>query len=119
MSGTLSCSATNCVNNISGMCTANTINVSGASAHTSENTQCDTFAEKGLKNSLSNFTNMNVIGELKQVFNSESIVMSPSIRCVATNCRYNEKKICVADNIMVSGIDVTTSERTQCETFKE
>ena len=119
MNGTLSCTATNCVNNMSGICSASTINVSGSSAHSSEATQCETFAEKGLKNSLNNVLNMNVVGEFKQVFNNESIEMSPSIRCSAVNCMHNEKKLCLADNIMVNGMGALSSGKTQCETFKE
>ena len=119
MNGTLSCTATNCVNNMSGICSASTINVSGSNAHTSESTQCETFAEKGLRNSLANVLNMNVVGEFKQVFNSESIEMSPSVRCDATNCKHNENNLCAADNIMVNGLGALTSGRTQCETFEE
>lgn len=119
MSGTLSCSATNCVNNMSGVCSAITINVFGSNAHSSEKTECETFAEKGIKNALANALNMNVVGELKQVFNSESIVMSPSIRCSAISCIHNENNLCDADNIMVSGIGAKTSGKTQCETFRE
>jgi len=119
MNGTLSCSATNCVNNITGICSARTINVLGSNAHSSESTQCETFAEKGLKNSLVNVLNMNVVGEFKQIFNSESIEMSPSIRCDAENCIHNEKKLCLADNIMVNGTGALSSARTQCETFQE
>ena len=119
MSGTLSCSATNCVNNMSGICSASTINVSGSNAHSSEATKCETFAEKGLKNSLTNVLNMNVVGEFKQVFNSDSIEMSPNIRCVAKNCIHNQKNLCAADNIMVNGAGALTTEKTQCETFKE
>ena len=77
MNGTLSCNATACVNNITGICSARTINVIGLNAHSSEATQCETFAEKGLKNSLSNVLNMNVVGEFKQVFNSDSIEIEP------------------------------------------
>ena len=119
MSGTLSCTATNCVNNMSGICSAITINVLGSNAHSSEATKCETFAEKGLKNSLTNVLNMNVIGEFKQVFNSEDIEMSPSIRCDAKNCIHNQKNLCAADNIMVNGADGLSTEKTQCETFKE
>jgi hypothetical protein len=119
MSGTLSCSATNCVNNMSGVCSAITINVFGSNAHSSEKTQCETFVEKGIKNALSNVLNMNVLGEVKQAFNSGSIVMSPNIRCNAASCLHNENNLCAADNIMVSGMGAITSERTKCETFKE
>ena len=34
---------------MSGLCSANTIKVSGLNAHSSSLTQCETFAEKGLK----------------------------------------------------------------------
>ena len=119
MNGTLSCSATTCVNNVTGICSARTINVLGSNAHSSEATQCETFAEKGLKNSLANALNLNIVGEIKQVFNSDSIEMSPSIRCDATNCMHNEEKICVADNILVNVTGALSSKRTQCETFEE
>ena len=119
MKGTLSCSATNCVNNMSGICSASTINVLGSNASSSEETQCETFAERGLKNSFANVFNMNVVGEFKQIFNTESIEMSPSIRCEATNCMHNNKKICAANNIMVDGMGALNSSKTQCETFKE
>jgi len=119
MNGALSCSATICVNNISGICSARTIHVSGANAHSSEETQCENFAEKGLKNSLINVLNMNVVGELKQVFKSDSIQMSPSIRCEAKHCKHNDKKICLAKNIIVDGTDALSNEKTQCETFEE
>lgn len=119
MDGALSCTATECVNNISGICSARTIHISGSKAHSSEDTQCENFAEKGLKNSLVNVLNMNVIGELKQVFNKESIEMSPRIRCEAKNCKHNEEKLCLADNIMVYGKGALSSEKTQCETFEE
>lgn len=119
MNGTLSCSATNCVNNISAICSARTIHISGKNAHSSEGTQCENFAEKGLKNSLINVLNMNVVGEFKQVFNSDSIEMSPRIRCEAINCKYNEKKLCLAQNILVYGKDALCSEKTECETFEE
>ncbi len=119
MNGTLICTATNCVNNTAGLCSANTINVLGSNAHSSEATQCETFAEKGLKNSLANVINMNVVGEFKQVFNNKSIEMSPSIRCNAVNCIHNEDLLCAADNIVVNGMGAITSARTECETFKQ
>ena len=133
MRGTLSCSATICVNNMSGICSASTIDISGSSAHNSEATQCETFDEKGLKNSLANVLNMNVVGEFKQAFDNDSIEMSPRIRCQAINCKHNEKELCLAKNILVdmvedSNIEKTDSssekmkssiEKTQCETFDE
>ena len=119
MRGTLSCTATNCVNNMSGICSAATINILGSNVHSCEETQCETFAEKGLKNSISNVLNMNVIGEIKQAFNSDKIEMSPRIECEVTNCVHNTDDICVAHNIMVHGRGALKSEKTECETFKE
>jgi len=119
MRGTLSCTATNCVNNMSGICSASTIEILGSNAHSREETQCETFAEKGLKNSLNNVLNMNVIGEFKQAFNNETIEMSPKIRCEAINCMHNAKHKCIAQNIMVYGKGAICCEKTECETFKE
>ena len=115
----LSCNASNCVNNASGLCGARNINVAGASAHTSVSTECSTFEEKGLKSSLSNITNMNFPGQVKQLFNSESIEMSPNIRCEAQSCKYNENMLCNASDIHVSGPGALSSSRTCCDTFVE
>lgn len=119
MNGSLSCSATNCVHNMSGLCSANTINVAGNGAHSSSSTQCETFAEKGLKNSLMNAANVNIPGQFKQLFNSASIEMNPTIRCNAENCKHNNNKMCNAQNIQVSGPGALTSSKTCCETFIE
>jgi len=119
MRGTLSCTATNCVNNLSGICSASTIDIMGSNAHSSEETQCETFAEKGLKNSLNNVFNMNVIGEFKQVFNHDTIEMSPKIICEVINCMHNSEDRCEARNIMVNGRGALSSAKTECETFKE
>jgi len=119
MKGTLSCTATGCVNNMSGICSANNINITGSKAHTTHETQCHTFSEKGLKNSIENVLNMNVIGEIKQAFKNDKIEMSPNIKCVAINCLHNSKEDCKAKNIMVNGIGAVSSTKTECETFKE
>ncbi|MBX4263592.1 DUF1540 domain-containing protein [Clostridium estertheticum] len=119
MRGTLSCTATNCVNNMSGICSASTINILGSNVHSKEETQCETFAEKGLKNSFNNVLNMNVIGEIKQAFNNDKIEMSPKIECQVINCVHNRDEECVAHNIMVNGREALSSEKTECQTFKE
>ncbi len=118
MSGKLSCSAVNCVNNLNSLCTANSIHVTGSPAHTSTETECENFAEKGFVNAMSNFTNMNLIGEFRQLFSKDSIEMSPEIKCEAENCIYNITKLCSASNVQVYGPEAKTSEGTQCETFK-
>lgn len=113
----LICSANNCVNNIGGLCTANTIDVHGMRAHSSNETECETFAEKGLKNALANLVNMNITGEIRQVFSGSSIEMSPKIKCQAVNCSHNKDKICIARMVQIYGPGAVTSEGTECETF--
>ena len=117
MSVKLSCSATSCVHNMSSLCSANSIQVAGGNADSSAATECNTFAEKGLKNAVTNMVNMNVVGEFKQVFTNGSVEMSPKIKCEAVTCNYNANKVCSATNVQIHGPSASTSEGTQCETF--
>lgn len=117
MSVKLSCSATNCVHNMSSLCAANYIEVAGGSAQSSAATECNTFAEKGFKNSVTNMVNMNVVGEFKQVFTNNSVEMSPKIKCEAVTCNYNANRVCSATNVQINGTSASTSDGTQCETF--
>ncbi|MGH4119375.1 DUF1540 domain-containing protein [Clostridium sp.] len=119
MKGTLSCNATDCVNNISGICSAITIHVLGLTANSSESTRCKTFSHKGLKNALDNVLNNNVVGEFKQVFNNESIVMNPRVRCEAINCIHNVEEICKAKNVLIEEVRELDNVKTRCDTFKK
>lgn len=119
MNGELSCSAFNCVHNMSGLCSASQIHVLGNGAQSSAETMCSTFAEKGIKNAFANLTNMNIGGEVKQLFTNSSIEMSPIIKCDALNCKYNEGRACEASNIQVHGPDANSIEGTGCVTFKK
>jgi hypothetical protein len=119
MSVKLSCSATTCVHNMSALCSANYIEVTGNNAHSSAATECNTFAERGLKNAVTNMVNMNVVGEIKQIFTNSSVEMSPKIKCEAVTCNYNENRVCAASNVQIHGPSASTSEGTQCETFVE
>ncbi|MEK6264186.1 MAG: DUF1540 domain-containing protein [Clostridium sp.] len=119
MKGILNCTALDCVNNTSAICSAITINVSVPDDKKSELTRCETFAHKGLKNSIANVLNINVVGEFKQVFNHESIVMNPRIRCEATRCIHNEEEICRAKNIFIEDIGDEKGVIPQCDTFEE
>lgn len=116
--GPLTCSAQSCIHNMSGLCSANVIHVNGAGAHTSEYTNCGTFAEKGLRNAV-HMLNMNVPGEVRQLFNSTSIQMSPKIKCDAVLCRYNNNRDCNANFVQIQGPGALTSANTECETFIE
>ncbi|WP_035292313.1 DUF1540 domain-containing protein [Clostridium sp. KNHs214] len=114
----LMCSATDCVNNINGLCAAYIINIQDEKASNSEETYCDTFDESGLGNAVKNMFNMNVVGEAKQIFINESIQMSPEIKCNAEKCMYNSDGICEADYVSISGIGKENQEGTNCETFQ-
>lgn len=117
MYGELSCSAINCVHNLSGLCSAINIHVIGSGAHSSAETMCNTFSEKGIRNAFTHLTNINIGGEIKQLFTNSSIEMSPIIKCDAFNCKYNENRDCTARNIQVHGPDANSTEGTQCVTF--
>lgn len=119
MSGKLRCSAERCANNVNKFCVAASIHVNGSSAHSSPETDCDTFLEKGDIYSTSHFTNRNLSGEFTQLFSGESVEISPEIACEAENCIYNVNKLCSADFVQINGEEAHSSERTQCGTFKE
>lgn len=113
----LKCSAANCVHNMSGACSANSISIIGNNAYSSLSTNCGSFAEKGLRNSISNLSNFNVPGQIMQTFGSGYMGMAPSIQCEAENCRYNQNRECTAANVEITGIGALTNSRTHCETF--
>jgi hypothetical protein len=119
MSGQLSCSAAGCVHNMSGLCSANNIQVLGSGAHSSDQTMCQTFAEKGFKNAVTHLPNMNVVGEVRQLFSKNSVEMYPAIRCQAINCRFNNDRACYANYVQIHGPSAEGSEGTQCETFNQ
>lgn len=119
MNGSVSCSASNCVHNISGLCSANKIEVEGKAAHSSSGTDCNTFAEKGIKNAFTNLTNMNISGEFKQLFSKDTIEMSPVISCTARPCKHNASGLCDAESVMIFGAGAVNTEGTQCETFSQ
>ena len=115
----LTCNADNCVNNVNGLCSANTIKVKGMDSHSSSGTECETFAVRGVKNALSNLTNMNIPGEIRQLFTNNTIEMSPYVKCDADNCVHNSAGKCIAANIQITGPKANVSADTKCETFIE
>lgn len=119
MSEKLRCSAKNCYNNVNEFCVANVINVTGSNAHTSPETSCDTFIEKTNVSGTSHFINRNLSDEFGQLFSGETVEMAPQIACEAESCTYNNNRICGAEYVEIKGPNATTSERTQCETFRE
>jgi hypothetical protein len=104
---------------MSGLCSANNIHVLGSGAHNSSETMCNTFAPKGIKNAITHLTNMNVRGEIQQIFTNDTIQMSPIVKCEAVNCTFNDDRVCHADNVQIFGPRAAESEGTQCETFRQ
>lgn len=117
MNGNLSCGALNCVHNLGGLCSANKITVNGRNAQYSGGTECSTFATKGIVNSITHITNMNIPGEIKQVFNNDDIYMYPAVGCTVVNCKYNRENLCEADRVMIMGTHASSSDATYCDTF--
>ncbi len=117
MSGNLSCNARNCTHNTYGMCTSNNIHIQGTNAHSKEYTKCGSFTEMGLKNTLSNVYNPNIGGVVENRFTSSAMGTGTSIRCDASNCRYNMNGGCTSQNISVNGPGALSNNRTDCESF--
>ncbi|MDU1412177.1 MAG: DUF1540 domain-containing protein [Clostridium sp.] len=115
MSGNLSCNAKNCIHNNRSLCNANNIHIRGANARSSEYTECGSFVEMGLQNSLSNVYNMNIGGE---VYNSYGGGSSPQVSCDAVNCQYNINGQCTSNYVQVGGIGAVSSNRTECQSFR-
>lgn len=115
----LTCNADNCVNNVNGLCSANSIKVNGLNSHSSSGTECETFAARGIKNAIWNLNNMNIPGEIRQLFSTSTIEMSPNVKCEADNCVHNSTGKCIAANIQITGPTANVSADTKCETFIE
>lgn len=118
MENKLTCTATDCVHNLNGLCSAKRIHVGGITAASHSDTQCDTFSPKGVKNAFYNLGNMNVTGEIKQLFNRDSVEMSPEIKCSAEKCKHNSNKTCNAVNLSIDGYGAKESDGTKCSTFE-
>ncbi|WMJ80528.1 DUF1540 domain-containing protein [Clostridium sp. MB40-C1] len=115
----LSCGVGNCVNNINGLCSAREIKVNGEEATSSNETLCETFGERSFKNAVTNIPNMNIPGEIKQLFTQNSIEMTPKVLCDAINCNYNQDRVCNASSVQINGMQASTSQDTKCETFRQ
>lgn len=117
MSGNLNCNASNCTNNTYGMCTAKNIHIQGTNAHSKEYTQCGSFEEMGLKNTLSNVYNPNIGGVIENRFTNSSFDSNTSIQCDASKCRYNMNGNCLSSNVNINGPGAVSNNRTDCESF--
>lgn len=94
----LSCSANSCVYNTSGSCYAGAIKVDGKQATTTSNTFCSSYVDRAASG-------------INNVANGSNEVCTNNIRCEAYNCKYNEEKLCKADEVHIN------KKNASCETF--
>ncbi|MFX0549381.1 DUF1540 domain-containing protein [Hathewaya histolytica] len=113
----LSCSATNCVHNEMGLCSANDIIIVGEKANKTDETSCVTFSRGDIKNAINSMGNINITGTIKQAMNNSEIEMTPNVKCEVETCKYNINNMCTAPAIIVSGNKHGDIEETKCDTF--
>lgn len=97
----LSCNVGTCSHNKASLCCKEGITVGGQQASVSASTCCDSFEEKS-----GAFTN-----------NFESPNASLSVSCEATNCTYNQSRMCAAETISISGPSACAATQTECSSF--
>ena len=99
----LKCSATTCMHNSDHYCCKNVISVDGSTATAKDNTFCGSFDEsRG--------------GSFKNSYETPNHNLK--IECEATNCVYNDNKLCNADHIDISGSGAKHADDTECATFR-
>lgn len=98
MSNPINCSASSCAYNQSGGCYASGIQVNGASANTTSQTNCGTFQDRAD----SSFTNC---------AGGCTCAKTHSISCAADNCKHNSGGSCKAESVQIN------MQNASCETF--
>lgn len=102
----LVCSARNCRYNDSMYCCKGDIEVGGENAHICEDTCCESFHERTEDNA-------------KDSCSCGTPDRKIDIRCEAENCEYNDRCVCHADHVDISGAGACRCEETECMTFNE
>ena len=99
----LDCNVKSCCHNEDNCCCFSSIEVNGSNACNCEDTCCGSYFEdkSGEKNS------------------AQTPHVPLSIARQATNCMYNDDKVCRADHVDISGIRATAAHETVCATFQE
>lgn len=116
MENNLKCEATKCVYNMDRLCSAKEIEVQGEDAMGGRFTYCGTFEERGVGNMVSEMGNMNLRGELKQLFSDEQ-ALDPRVGCNAHNCIYNQNAQCHAEHVNIISELAESAVQTECQTF--
>ncbi|MBQ8116894.1 MAG: DUF1540 domain-containing protein [Lachnospiraceae bacterium] len=102
----LKCGAQNCTYNRSKLCCKGDIMVGGRHAGTSDDTCCESFAER--RDGHENFTS--------SIEHPSRLI---SIDCEVSNCIYNNNYRCKADHVDIRGGHANRSADTNCATFME
>ena len=100
----LKCNVTNCINNEKNMCILSDITVDGSTAQKSCDTYCHSFNKRNecIKNS---------------VMGKPSAKKETSISCSASQCYYNSRNCCTANQVEVGGNGACCCNDTECTTF--
>jgi len=107
----LKCDVRSCIYNADLCCCRSVIKVVDRSAKSSDETACSSFHRRKKEAS-----NHNIY--LTEFATIDGINQFVSIDCESRNCSYNEKGICTADRVMISGgPKVGKYDETLCDTF--
>ena len=100
----LDCTVENCLYNKDKYCCKGDIMVGGKHAHKSEETCCDSFAQRK---------------EDSYTSAMEHPYRTISIDCEAVKCIYNSNYKCIAEHVDIKGCGACDCEETACATFRE
>ncbi len=102
----LKCGAENCIYNEEHYCCKGDIMVGGKHAHKTEETCCESFAQRR---------------EGHDAYTSSLAHPSKtiSIDCEAVKCIYNSNYKCIAEHVDIRGCSACDSKETACATFTE
>lgn len=100
----LKCSATKCMYNENELCSRGDIEITGADAHSTDETNCGSFRERSLGSAMNSEAHH---------CGCEKI----NIDCEAQKCTYNDNCKCTASAIDVSGCSTKGCNETKCDTF--
>ena len=102
----LKCQVENCTYNKEKLCSKGDIMVGGKHACSTEDTCCESFAQK--REGRDSYTS---------ALDHPSKIIS--IDCEAVKCMYNKNYKCIAERVDISGLGACDSRETACATFKE
>lgn len=109
----LKCDVRSCIYNADFCCCRSVIKVSGSRADNSDETACSTFHRVKRKVNIDSIYKM----EFARI---DGINQFVSIECEASNCIYNEKELCSAPRVKISGGSKANKiDETICDTFIE